>query len=178
MKIELGGGNKPRGDGYLNLDVLSCADMQHDLRKLPWPLADESVESLYSSHCLEHLDYRTSGDFGLKEVVREIARVCKVGADVEIRVPDAASEMAMCPGHLAVISINCFRHLDHIFPDQFWKDQPRRLRLIRIEPGPDDYWFPMARKSDLFSRWTDDEIMTWIPRTRHENRFYLTVEKC
>jgi hypothetical protein len=34
----------------------------------------------------------------------------------------------------------------------------------------------MARKHPLFSMWSDDDILTWLPRTRHENRFHLTVE--
>lgn len=177
MKLELGGGDRPRGGGFLNLDLCAKADVRHDLNQLPWPFADESVDELYSSHCLEHLKYSGEGCFGIAAVFREIARICKVGAAVEIRVPDAMGEMAMCPGHSAVISIDVFRHADHVFPEIFWTGQPRRLRLLRTEAGCDDYWFHLARKNPLFSTWSDEDILTWLPRTRHENRFHLTVEK-
>lgn len=175
LKIELGGGPTPR-EGFMNVDVVEQADIRHDLNVLPWPIADESVDEVYSSHCLEHLNYPADGEFGIRAFVREIARICKVGAPVEIRVPDAISEMAMCPGHRAVISINTMRHIDHIFPEKHWSGSARRLKLLRIEPGCDDYWFHMARKNPLFKDWTDDDILTWLPRTRHENRFHFRVE--
>lgn len=178
MKIELGGGDRARGEGYLNVDVCPSADIRHDLNMLPWPLADESVDALYTSHCLEHLNYRHTGAMSLETFTREIARICKIGAIVEIRVPDAFGEMAMCPGHNAVISIDCIRHMDSVFPEAHWKGSPRRLRLTGIEPGSDDYWFPKARDCRLFKWWTDEEILTWLPRTRHENRFHFVVEKC
>lgn len=167
MKVEIGGGDRARGDGFINVDMLESADVVHDLNVTPWPFDDESVDEVYSSHCIEHVDCHAT-------FVREVARICKIGAAVEIRCPDPMSEMAMVSGHKHVVSINVVRHMDHIFPELFW-DGPRRLRLERIEPGSDDYWFPMARNCNLFARWTDDEILTWIPRTRHENRFYFTV---
>ena len=177
MKLEIGGGDKPRGDGWKNVDCLPGADVVHDLNVLPWPFADESIDELYSSHCLEHLAYQTGGAFAATRIFREIARICKVGASIEIRVPDSQSEMAMCPGHTTVLSINTFRHFD-IFPREHWAGSPRRMKLLRVEPGCDDHWFHEARKNPLFKSWSDEDLLTWLPRTRHENRFHLTVEKC
>ena len=168
MKVEIGGGNRARGEGYLNVDLVPGADVKHDLNVTPWPFDAESVSDLYTSHCIEHVNCYIA-------FLREVARICKVGAHVEIRCPDACSEMAMVAGHRAVFPINVVRHLDHVFPELFWEDRPRRLKLQRIEAGADDYWFPMARSSPRFEGWSDDEIMTWIPRTRHENRFHFTV---
>lgn len=171
LKIEIGGGDRPRGEGFVNVDMLACADMVHDLNDTPWPFEDASVDQLYSSHCIEHV--RCPITF-----LREVARVCKVGATVEIRCPDATSEMAMVIGHEGVVSINFFRHMSDVFPQIFFGGYPRRLRIERIEPGCDDYWFPMARANPLFRQWSDLDIMTWLPRTRHENRFHLRVEEC
>lgn len=168
MQLEIGGGNRNLGAPWVNLDLCETADIKHDLNMLPWPLADESVSAVYSSHCIEHV--ASPIDF-----FREVARVCQVGARVEIRCPDSPGEMAMVAGHVSVVSINVFRHMDHVFPELFWGGCQRRLKLLRIEPGCDDYWFPMARANPLFAKWTDDEILTWLPRTRHENRFYLEV---
>lgn len=171
MKLEIGGGNRNLGGDWRNVDLCDTADVRHDLNVLPWPFSDESVDELYSSHCIEHVDCPLN-------FVREVARICKVGAAVEIRCPDASSEMAMVAGHKSVVSIDFIRHMDTVFPELFWKGHLRRLRLVEIEPGCDDYWFPLARKNPLFKAWSDLDILTWLPRTRHENRFHLRVDKC
>jgi len=137
----------------------------------PWPFADDSVDELYSSHCIEHVNCPLAFIF-------ECVRICKVGAKVEIRCPDPAGEMAMVAGHKHVVSINVMRHLDHVFPELFWKGKPKRIKLESVEPGCDDYWFPLARGNPLFAGWSDTDIMTWLPRTRHENRFHLRVVEC
>jgi hypothetical protein len=174
MKIELGGGTRARGGLFKNYDACATADVVCDLNELPWPIADDSVTDLYSAHCLEHLQY---GPEGFVPVAREIARICRLEAYIEIRVPDACGEMAMCPTHTTVISINMMLHATSVFPEIYWPpSQLKRLILVGITPGADAYWFPRARKSPLFAGWTDEEIMTWVPRTRHENRFFLTVE--
>lgn len=153
----------------MNVDVCPTANIVHDLDVMPWPIESGTVDEVYSAHCIEHVANQTA-------FCREVARICKVGATVEIRCPDAASEMAMCPGHSAVWSINCVRHMDHVFPEMHWTGCERRLRLVNIEPGADDYWFPMARRNPLFKDWSDGDILTWIPRTRHENRFHFVVQ--
>lgn len=170
-QVEIGGGTRNRGEGWVNVDLCDTADVQHDLNVAPWPFADESVDALYSSHCIEHV--RCPITF-----VREVARICKVGAVVEIRCPDSMGEMAMCAGHTSVVSIDQMRHMSDVFPEIFFGGLPRRLRIERIEPGCDDYWFPLARSNPLFKNWSDMDILTWIPRTRHENRFHLRVEPC
>lgn len=175
MKLEIGGGTRNLGGDWINVDVCPTANVCHDLNILPWPFPDESADALYASHCFEHLNFRGTGAIAFKEIAREIARICKIGASVEIRQPDAFAEMAMCPGHNAVISIDVVRHCDSVFPREHWHGSPRRLKLTRIEPGCDDYWFPQARSNPLFSAWSDIDILTWLPRTRHENRFHFVV---
>jgi len=171
FRIELGGGAKGRGPGWVNVDLCPEAEIQHDLNVLPWPLADASVDAVYSSHCIEHVKCPIS-------FLREIARICKTGAEVEIRCPDPFAEMAMCAGHESVVSIMMLRHASEIFPASYFGGRPRRLRLARVVAGPDSFWFPQARNNPLFRGWTDDDILTWLPRTRHENQFHLTVEPC
>jgi hypothetical protein len=168
MKIEIGGGVKPKGEGFINVDMLDCADIQCNLEDYPWPIDDDSADEIYSSHCIEHV-------YHYRDFLRECARIGKVGAKVEIRCPDSQSEMAMVATHKQIVSINAMRHADHIFPDVHWDGMNKKLHLEHIEPGADDYWFPMARANPLFDMWSDDDILTWLPRTRHENRFYFTV---
>jgi SAM-dependent methyltransferase len=171
MKVEIGGGIRALGDGWLNVDLCAGADVKHDLNVTPWPFADETVDALYSSHCIEHVDCPVT-------FLREVARICKVGATVEIRCPDPTSEMAMVVSHKGVVSINFMRHADSVFPEIYFAGHPRRLRIVRIEPACDDYWFHLARANPLFRLWKDEDILTWLPRTRHENRFHLRVEPC
>ena len=71
MKLEIGGGNTPRGEGFVNLDCLPCADIAIDLEKDPLPFADDSVDEVYSAHCLEHVNNAVG-------VLAEVLRVCKV----------------------------------------------------------------------------------------------------
>lgn len=169
-QLEIGGGTRNRGTPWINLDQIESADIRHDLNVLPWPIESDSVDAVYTSHCIEHV--RCPVQF-----IYEICRVCKVGATVEIRCPDACSEMAMTAGHEHVLSINNVRHMD-IFPELWWAGQQKRLRHVRTDIGADDYWFPMARANKLFRNWTDADILTWLPRTRHENQFHFTVESC
>lgn len=170
LRVEIGGGTRNRGGDWVNVDLCETADINHDLNIAPWPFQDASVDECYSSHCIEHVKCPIA-------FLRETARICKLGTAVEIRCPDACGEMAMCAGHVSVISIDMMRHMA-IFPENFWKGCERRLKLLNIEPGCDDYWFPMARANPLFRGWSDTDILTWIPRTRHENRFHMTVEPC
>ncbi len=171
MKLEIGGGLRNRGGDWVNLDICDTANIRHDLNITPCPVESDSVSECYSSHCIEHV--RSPIDF-----VREVARVCRVGASVEISCPDAMSEMAMVAGHESSVSMNFMRHMDNVFPSIFWAGLPKRLRIVSVQPGCDDYWFPLARANPLFSSWSDMDILTWLPRTRHENRFHLTVEEC
>lgn len=168
MKVEIGGGAKPRGEDFINVDALDCADIVHDLNSLPWPFETDSVDELYSAHCIEHVDCP-------HQFLRECARVCKLGAPVEIRCPDSQGEMAMVTGHKSVVSIDFMRHASEVFPDVTWSGSPKKLDLLRWEPGCDDYWFHLARENPLFESWSDDDILTWLPRTRHENRFHFEV---
>ena len=171
VRIEIGGGTRNRGPGWVNVDRCPEADIRCDLDVTPWPLADGSVDELYTAHCIEHVKCPIS-------FLREVARICRVGATVEVRCPDACGEMAMVAGHEHVVSIDVMRHMDSVFPETFWAGQPRRLKLLSIEPGCDDFWFPMARANPLFKAWSDADILTWLPRTRHENRFHLRVIEC
>jgi ubiquinone/menaquinone biosynthesis C-methylase UbiE len=106
MKINLGSGNK-RIQGYTNFDILPLenVDMVCDLNK-DIPLDDNSVDEVYSSHCLEHIK-------DLIFVMEEIYRVCKNGAVVEIICPYFKSSGAFKdPTHVNFITENTFYYFD------------------------------------------------------------------
>jgi SAM-dependent methyltransferase len=173
-RIELGGGRSPakKDKGFLNLDHLSgCAqvDIVCDLSapNLRLPFEDQSVCEVYSSHTLEHVDCPVA-------VLREVCRVCSVGARAEIRVPHHLNSMAMCPGHRFVISEMVVRHWCVDFAEHTWRGCPRRLRLLDIERVPSEHFF---RVRDLFGLHQADrqDVLRYAPDACHEVRFFFEV---
>jgi len=166
MKIEIGGGATPKGDGYVNIDILPCADIVFDLedqsKKLP--IENDSIEFVYSSHCLEHVRNAIG-------VLGEILRICKIGATVELRFPHWLHPMASCSGHVHVLSdrqveIWCSQ------PDNFWKDSNKKFLLNHIHYQIDVAFHELRRH---FSQLTDEQVAKYIPACCHEIRCYLTV---
>lgn len=82
MKLNIGAGNK-KYDGYLNCDYDTHynPDYVFDMEKDVWPFEDDSVTNIIAHHVLEHM-----GE-GYFHVLKEIYRICKPGAIIDIRVP-------------------------------------------------------------------------------------------
>lgn len=167
VKIELGGGSKPKGEGFINIDKSEHSDIQYNLSDIPWPLENESVDEIYSSHWLEHMEHPNT-------VIHEIVRVCKLGANILIKVPFPLSDMCMRDDHKHVFSPVQAINMDVHFPQEFWKTK-HRLKLTNIKYEP-SILLPEAKNELPFIRDLSDEvIMKWIPRTCHECCFYYTV---
>ncbi len=129
------------------------------------PFEDDSVDEVSSSHCLEHIT-------NLRGILREIVRVCRTGAPVEIRVPHWLSSMAMCAGHRQTISAHQVRHWCDEFPRDWFGGLDKRLTLVSTElvPGP-----TFAEARGLFPQMSDDQIMRFVPDACHEYRFKFQV---
>ena len=85
LRLNLGCGvNKM--DGYLNVDKFDYGkpDLVMDLEQTPWQFADDSVDEIMLNHILEHLGKDTQTFFA---IIKEIYRVCKNNALIEINVP-------------------------------------------------------------------------------------------
>ena len=85
MKINLGSGfNKL--DGYINVDKYSIGnpDLIFDLEQAPWPFECCAVDEVYISHCLEHIGQAPEV---FLSVIKELYRVCKDGAMIQVNVP-------------------------------------------------------------------------------------------
>lgn len=166
VKIELGGGLRPKGPPFVNVDLNPGMEgRQANLEKEPIPFPDDSADEMYSAHFLEHIHNQA-------HVLREIVRVCVMGAKVEIRVPHYLSTMAMCAGHRCVISPQQVKHWTDDFPQAFFQDMPKRLRLVRTEQVPGEYF---AEAKRLHPRWTDDQVMRFVPGAAHEIQYHLEV---
>jgi predicted SAM-dependent methyltransferase len=82
IKLELGAGGKKGVNGWTTVD-LGGADIAHDL-KFGIPLQNESVEAIYSSHLLEHLNHTQ-----LLQFLAECRRVLVPGGTFRASVPNA-----------------------------------------------------------------------------------------
>ncbi|MCE7080110.1 methyltransferase domain-containing protein [Streptomyces sp. ST2-7A] len=83
-RVQIGGGGH-RITGFHNIDIVPPADLLWDVRE-GIPLHDDSVETLFSEHFLEHIDYPRSA----KHYAREAHRVLAPGGRIITGVPDAA----------------------------------------------------------------------------------------
>ena len=84
MKLDLGCGIRKQ-EGHVGVDSMTLpgVDVVFDLRQVPWPWPDNSVDRVFSAHFVEHL---TSAE----RIVffNEVWRVLKPGAEAEIITPD------------------------------------------------------------------------------------------
>ena len=167
LKLELGGGTKPRGDGWVNVDQTPNADVKHDLNVYPWPFADDAADEMYSSHCLEHLREPL-------KVLWEIARIGKIGCPVELHVPHPQSDLAMVDSHVHVFSPIQAVNMDVHFPREFWP-HAKRLKLERHEFAA-SFLLEQAKRELPFLAGLDDQvIMRYFGATAHETIFHYCV---
>jgi len=82
IKLNLGSGPSKGENGWTNVDLFG-ADINHDLTN-GVPLAEDSVDMVYSSHVFEHIPYQD-----LLGVIGEIRRVLKPGGTLLVCVPNA-----------------------------------------------------------------------------------------
>lgn len=167
MKLEIGGGTRQKGEGYVNMDLTPNADIVHDIMQCPWPIPDNAVVDVYSCHCLEHLEHPY-------KVFHELCRVCVLGAPIELRMPHPLAELAMVPGHKCVFSPLMMINNEKYFPRDLWTD-PKRMKLIRWEAFPTELLDKAKRELPFIQGLSDQVIMEWIPRTAHEYRYWYTV---
>lgn len=121
MKLNLGCGTNKK-PGYVNVDKFPHGepDMLVDLEQFPWPFESHSVEGVLLNHVLEHLGQTPQVFLG---IMKELYRVCRHGARIEINVPhprhdhfliDPTHVRAITPETLAMFSQKNCRHWKEI----------------------------------------------------------------
>ncbi|MBU1197732.1 class I SAM-dependent methyltransferase [Candidatus Micrarchaeota archaeon] len=85
MKLNLGCGNVHK-EGFINIDSekTSAADQIVDLNRYPWPFPSNSIDVVYCSHFLEHVDEPV-------KAIEEIYRILKKNGGLEVIAPYYAS---------------------------------------------------------------------------------------
>jgi hypothetical protein len=100
LRLNLGAGQNPR-PGYVNVDKHGSPDVVCDLERFPWPWKDSTVEEVMMSHVLEHLGQHPDVFIG---VMKELYRVCRDGARINIRVPHPRHDFFLAdPTHVRTI---------------------------------------------------------------------------
>ena len=84
MKLDLGSGTNPYGQGYLTVDPYQ-ADAYFRSPMWDLPVDDGAVTHLYCAHALEHVSWRQ-----LPATLAEWRRVLAPGGELLLRVPDLA----------------------------------------------------------------------------------------
>ena len=97
MKLDLGCG-KVKKEGWLGIDIGDFGHLYNNGEFIQWnlskgiPLEDNSVDELFSHHCIEHIpDHYNKEENCIEDATRfimmEIHRVCKPKAIVDLEVP-------------------------------------------------------------------------------------------
>lgn len=103
MKLNLGSGSNNK-DGFVNVDKFpqGNSDVVMDLEVTPWAFKDNEVDEILLNHTLEHLGKDVNTFFG---IIKEMYRVCKHGARIEINVPHPRHDSFLNdPTHVRVIT--------------------------------------------------------------------------
>jgi SAM-dependent methyltransferase len=104
-KVDIGRGKSKR-KGFTGRDIMNYpgVDIVLNLEKEPIPLPDQSVEYVYSSHFFEHLK-------SPNHVFREIGRICRDGAKIEIITPWAFHNSAFFFSHERYMTEEVWKHM-------------------------------------------------------------------
>ncbi len=77
INVDIGAGDTRRS-GWVTLNISDGCDLYWDLRRgIPFP--DRSVQTVYSSHLFEHMDYESG-----QSLLAEVRRVLVPGGEVSV----------------------------------------------------------------------------------------------
>ncbi len=159
MKLDIGCGNRCR-PGFVGVDQFPLPGVIHlrDLNKMPWLYEDCSVDEVYASHWLEHMNDPVA-------CMGEIYRILKPGGKVTLLVPHHAGVLSCARTHKTLFSVSWFHSILCQWSEQTEFLDDRRLWSGKIilhfiaenrYPHPSHGW-PARIIVGLL------RIMIWIP---------------
>ena len=91
FKLDIGCGQRKQ-EGHIGIDICACEGVDHvmDVTKTPWPIDDDVVDNIYTSHFFEHLDGPERVAF-----MEECWRIMKVGAQLVVICPYWSSKRSV-----------------------------------------------------------------------------------
>lgn len=180
MKLNLGCGQN-KVEGYVNVDRAHDPDQKVDLEAFPWPWADSSVEMIRAHHILEHLGKDTEVFIG---VMKEIYRVCKNGAKVEIVVPHPRHDDFMNdPTHVRPITLNVLALFSKKWNEKWVEDGSANTKLalehgIDLEPISEAIQLDPHIQAAHDARPIPEEVMKQLIRERNNivKSLFITLQ--
>jgi glycosyltransferase involved in cell wall biosynthesis len=142
MKLDIGSGTHPK-EGYSTIDIIGSPDITHDIEVTPWPIDSGTVEAVNCSHILEHIK-----PWLFIPVMNEIWRICKVGAEIEIRVPYGLS-FKIDPTHCneivpeTMLYFTPSHHLHTIYKPSPWDI------IESVDNGKEEYKFILKKRDAM-----------------------------
>jgi SAM-dependent methyltransferase len=126
LKLDLGCGNCKK-EGTIGIDIIPAEGVDYvlDIQNEPLPFPDKSVDYVYSSHFLEHIDNHV-------KVFQEISRVAKDKAILEFWTPYAWTNDAFIFGHNFYFTEELYLHLCLKYPEIWLKVLGKRWILKEI----------------------------------------------
>jgi len=104
MKLDIGCGIRKK-EGFIGIDKHKGVNYQINLENDKLPFKDNSIDGVYSYHCLEHIS-------NFDEVMTEIYRVLKKGCIFELYVPYFAYPLVNTPYHKIYFNFRSFNHFE------------------------------------------------------------------
>lgn len=166
LKLDLGCGTRKR-EGFLGVDrrKFDGVDIVHDLMVMPWPWDDNSVEEVYCSHLLEHLDHNRHNPERVR-FMNELYRILKPGGKATIVTPHWASNRAY----------GDFTHADKPVSEMFFYYLSKAWRKVNA-PDNDAEWNPDGYTCDFQADWVYSLHQNLVGRDQEYREHALTFWK-
>src|SRR5262245_53292385 len=116
MNLDIGCGNHKR-PGFVGVDIAPGGQVDHvlDIERDPLPFPDNSVDHVFANHTFEHIT-------APQHILREIVRVCRHEALVEIWTPYLKSNDAFLLGHFSFYNEHIWKHICFEYDDFYFGD--------------------------------------------------------
>lgn len=126
MKIDIGCGNHKR-EGFIGVDIAPGDQVDYviDIERDRLPFEDNTVDHVFSNHTFEHI-------VSPQNILREIVRVCKHEALVEVWTPYLKSNDAFLLGHFSFYNESIWKHICYEYDDFYFADAPGRFELKKF----------------------------------------------